>query len=54
MPIVLEKARVLFGLAIIENGYDETAQLRALLPVEMLDQERLLLVKAKDLAPRSL
>jgi len=51
MPIVLEKARVLFGLAIIENGYDETAQLRALLPAEMLDQERLLLVKAKDLAP---
>jgi hypothetical protein len=51
MPIVLEKARVLFGLAIIENGYDEPAQLRALLPAEMLDQERLLLVKAKDLAP---
>jgi hypothetical protein len=51
MPIVLEKARVLFGLAIVENAYDETAQLRALLPPEMLDQERLLLLKAKALAP---
>ncbi len=51
MPIVLEKARVLFGLAIVENAYDETAQLKALLPPEMLDQERLLLLKAKALAP---
>lgn len=51
MPIVLQKARVLFGLAIIENAYDETALLRALLPNEMLDQERLLLLKAKELAP---
>ena len=51
IPIVLEKARVLFGLAIVENAYDETAQLRGLLPAEMLDQERLLLLKAKELAP---
>jgi hypothetical protein len=51
MPIVLEKARVLFGLAVVENAYDETALLRALLPEEMLDQERLLLLKAKELAP---
>jgi hypothetical protein len=51
MPIVLEKARVLFGLAVVENAYDETALLRALLPGEMLDQERLLLLKAKELAP---
>jgi hypothetical protein len=51
MPIVLEKARVLFGLAVVENAYDETALLRALLPAEMLDQERLLLLKAKELAP---
>ena len=51
MPIVLEKARVLFGLAIVENAYDDTAQLSALLPPEMLDQERLLLLKAKALAP---
>jgi len=51
MPIVLQKAHVLFGLGIVENAYDETALVRALLPAEMLEQERLLLQKAKDLAP---
>ena len=51
MPIVLMKARVLFGLGIVENAYDETALVRALLPAEMLEQERLLLRRAKELAP---
>jgi hypothetical protein len=51
MPIVLLKARVLFGLGIVENAYDETALVRALLPAEMLEQERLLLRRAKELAP---
>ncbi len=50
--VVIEKARVLFGMAIIENAYQETALLRGLLPDEIVQEERRLLRKAKELAPR--
>ncbi len=50
--VVIAKARVLYGLAIIENGYEETALIRGLLPQEIVPAEQTLLLKAKDLAPR--
>jgi len=44
---VLQTARVLFGLGIVENGYDQTARIRALLPKEFEDGEKALLRDAK-------
>ena len=44
---VLAKARIAFGLAILENGYDETAKVQALLPDELEAGERQLLKDAK-------
>lgn len=51
-PVVIEKARVLFALAIVENAYQETALVRGLRPGEIVASERALLRKAKELAPR--
>ncbi len=51
-PIVIEKARVLFALAIVENGYEETAMIRGLLPGDIVPSERTLLRKAKELMAR--
>ncbi len=50
--VVIEKARILCGLAIVENAYDETAMLRALAPGEIVASERELLRKAKNLAAK--
>jgi hypothetical protein len=50
-PVVLEKARALFALAIVENAYNETALVRGLLPEEVVTAECVLLRKAKELAP---
>ncbi|HYK91400.1 MAG TPA: lactate racemase domain-containing protein [Acidobacteriota bacterium] len=50
--IVIEKAKVLFALAIVENAYEETALIRGLLPAEIVSAERSLLLKAKELAAR--
>jgi hypothetical protein len=44
---VMETARVLFGLGIVENGYDQTARIRALLPKEFEEGEKALLRDAK-------
>jgi len=52
--IVIDKARVLFALAIVENGYEETALIRGLLPEEIVAAERALLRKAKELSARLL
>ncbi len=52
LPIVIERARVLFGLAILENAYEETALIRAVLPRDILTEERGLLRRAKAMAPR--
>jgi hypothetical protein len=51
-PIVISKAKVLFALAVIENGYEETALIRGSLPDEIVPAERGLLRKAKELAPK--
>jgi hypothetical protein len=44
---VLRKARIAFGLGIVENGYDETALVQAFLPADLEAGERELLRKAK-------
>jgi hypothetical protein len=44
---MLRRARIAFGLGIVENGYDETALVEALLPEELEAGERRLLRQAK-------
>jgi hypothetical protein len=49
---VIERAKVLWAVAAVENAYEETALIRGLAPGEILTSERALLRKAKDLAPK--
>jgi len=44
---VLETGHILFGLGIVENGYDETAKVRAMLPKDFEEGEKALLREAK-------
>jgi hypothetical protein len=44
---VMEKGRVLAGLAIVENAYDETAMIRAVRPPELELEEKKLLTLAR-------
>ena len=44
---MVRKARIAFGLGIVENGYDETAKVQAFLPADMEAGERALLREAK-------
>ncbi len=44
---MLRKARIAFGLGIVENGYDETAKIQAFLPADIEAGERVLLREAK-------
>jgi hypothetical protein len=46
--VMRAKAPIAFGLATIENGYDETAHLEACLPADFEPVEERLLVKAKE------
>lgn len=48
---ILQNAPVLFGLGILENAFDHTAQLHALTPEEIITQEPQLLQKAFQLMP---
>ncbi len=50
--VVMERAKILCGLAIVENAYDETALVRGLVPDEIITSELALLRKAKELAPK--
>ncbi len=50
--VVMEKAPVLGGLAIVENGYDETARIVGLTPGEIKEKEEELQQEAKDLLPK--
>jgi hypothetical protein len=45
---VLSKCRVLAGLAIVENAYDETALIEAVAPADFESRERQLLVLARE------
>jgi hypothetical protein len=49
--VVLSKGKILFGVAIVENAYKQTADIRALGPEEMEREEKVLLRKAKELMP---
>jgi hypothetical protein len=49
---VIKKASILCGIGIIENGYDETAIIKAIKPGEIEAKERELLVVAKEMMPR--
>jgi hypothetical protein len=45
--VVMDKAPVLCGLGLVENGYDETAVIRAVRPDELFEEEKKLLVEAR-------
>ena len=49
---VLENCRIVAGLGIIENAYDETAKIAAVLPEELAEREKELLVLARQWLPR--
>ena len=49
---VIDKGRVLFGLAIVENQYDQTAEIDAVPPDRFVEREKELLVLAKQWMPR--
>jgi hypothetical protein len=44
---VLDTGHILFGLGIVENGYDETAKVQALLPKDFWEGEKALLRESK-------
>lgn len=50
--VVLEKANVLFGIALVENAYDETCKIAALTKKEIPVIEPELLIEARGLMPR--
>ncbi|AEP00940.1 lactate racemase domain-containing protein [Heyndrickxia coagulans] len=49
--IAIRKSNVLFGIAIVENAYDETAIIEALEPTRIEEREKELLQKAFSLMP---
>lgn len=49
---VLAQCRIVGGLAIVENAYDETALVKAVAPAEFEEREKELLVLAKRWLPR--
>jgi len=49
---VLRDCKILAGVAVVENGYDETAQITAVRPEEFEEREKELLHRATQLLPR--
>jgi hypothetical protein len=49
---VLKRAPILCGLGLVENGYDQTAVIAALLPEELEEREKELLILAKGMMSR--
>lgn len=52
--VTFEKANLLFGLAVLENAYDQTSEIHAVPVSEILEVEPKLLEKAKQLMPKIL
>jgi len=50
--VILEKLPFLFGVAIVENVYDQTGMIQAILPSRFLLEEKRLLAQAKNLMAR--
>lgn len=46
--VVMEKAPMLCGIGLVENGYDDTALIRAVLPEKLVDEEKALLTEARN------
>src|SRR5262249_49377922 len=49
---VLSRCRILAGVGVVENGYDETAKISAVAPEEFESREKELLVLAKKWIPK--
>jgi hypothetical protein len=49
---VLAKCRIVAGIGIVENAYDQTAKIQAVAPHEFEEREKELLVLAKEWLPR--
>ena len=49
---VIDKCKVLFGVAMVENQYDRTAMIEAVPPEKFVEREKELLVLAKKWMPR--
>jgi hypothetical protein len=52
--IILKKAPIGFGIAILENSYEETAVVKAVVAADFLNEEPILLKKAKAMMPKIL
>jgi nickel-dependent lactate racemase len=50
--IYLAKTSILFGLALLENAYDQTSEIIAIPAKDMLEKEKQFLVQAKENMPR--
>jgi hypothetical protein len=50
--IILKKAPVLLGIAILENSLDETMEIKAALPQQFEQIDRTLLIQSKELIPK--
>jgi hypothetical protein len=50
--VILEKLPILFGVALVENVYEETALVQVIFPSQFLEEEKKLLVSAKKLMAR--
>lgn len=49
--VFLDKGNFTFGLAVVENAFDQTYRVKTLVKEELLEQEKELLVQAKSLLP---
>ncbi|MEX2188673.1 MAG: lactate racemase domain-containing protein [Pirellulales bacterium] len=49
---VIERCRVVAGLGVIENSFDETAKIVAALPADIIETDKALLRESKRLLPR--
>lgn len=52
--VILQNAKILCGIALIENAYDETAEIHALTPKEIPQEEPKLLNRARSIMARIL
>jgi len=50
--VILAKTKILFGIALVENSFDNTCHVEAVLPGHFKEREADLLVKAKEWMPR--
>lgn len=50
--VIMEKANVAFGIALVENAYDQTCVIRALTPEAIITEEPKLLEEARSRMPR--